>query len=117
MNLPWKPVLCQGGYFVMADITTCRDLIPQKYLASHDYEPADDQAPVLKYHLNMPDGSVPLDLAFCRWMAIEKGVAMMPNSFFYPADSPSINDSYVRLAICKDRQSTEAAIDRLRNAM
>ena len=90
----------------MADITTCRDLIPERYLTSHEYEDADDSAPVLKYYLNMPDGTIPIDLAFCRWMAIEKGVTMMPNSFFYAADSPTISDSYVRLAICKDIQST-----------
>ena len=103
MALPWKPVPCQGGYFIMADITECRDLIPEKYQTTHDYEAVDDPAPVLKNRLNMPTGAIPLDLAFCRWMAVEKGVCMMPNSFFYGADSPTITDSYVRLAICKDR--------------
>ena len=117
MDLPWKPVYCEGGYFLMADIRPCRDLIPQKYLTTHDYEEDDGRPLVGKYHLNMPDGSIPLDLAFCRWMAIEKGVCMMPNSFFYPVGSPTICDSYARLAICKDRQSTESAIDRLRNAL
>ena len=67
--------------------------------------------------MNMPNGDIPLDLAFCRWLAIEKGVAMMPNSFFYPNKSATITDKYVRMAICKDRQSTEAALDRLRNAL
>ena len=75
----------------MADVSLCRDIIPAKYLASHEYE-ENIEAPVNKYHLNMPDGSIPLDLAFCRWMAVEKGVCMMPNSFFYPEGSPNIND-------------------------
>ena len=70
-----------------------------------------------KYHLNMPDGKVPLDLAFCRWMAVEKGVVMMPNSFFYASDSPTITDRYVRLAICKDQAATEAAAARLKAAL
>ena len=38
MALPWKPVFCQGGYFLMADITACKDLIPDKFKATHDYE-------------------------------------------------------------------------------
>ena len=97
----------------MADITACSDLIPEKYKTTHEYEPEDGRPPINKYRLNMPDGKIPLCLAFCRWMAIEKGVTMMPNSFFYDKNSPTINDRYVRLAICKDRQSTEAAIARL----
>ena len=117
MAMPWKPVLCQGGYFLMADITACKDLVPDKFKASHDYEEEDGRPLVAKNRINMPDGSVPLDLAFCRWMAVEKGVAMMPNSFFYAKDSPTITDKYVRLAICKDRQSTEAATERLRGAL
>ena len=118
MALPWKPVFCQGGYFLMADITACKDLIPDKFKATHDYEDDDSNCPlVAKNRLNMPDGSVPLDLAFCRWMAVEKGVAMMPNSFFCAADSPTITDKYVRLAICKDHNSTQAATERLKNAL
>lgn len=102
----------------MADITACTDLIPDKYKNTHDYEPEEiEGAPINKYRLNMPDGKIPLDLAFCRWMAIEKGVVMMPNSFFYHKNSPTMTDSYVRLAICKDRKSTEAAIAKLRTAL
>mmetsp|Transcript_24840 Transcript_24840/g.33252 ORF Transcript_24840/g.33252 Transcript_24840/m.33252 type:complete len:445 (+) Transcript_24840:43-1377(+) len=117
MAMPWTPVLVEGGYFLMADITACVDLIPEKYKTTHEYEPEDGRAPIAKYRLNMPDGRIPLDLAFCRWMAIEKGVTMMPNSFFYHKSSPTMNDQYVRLAICKDRQSTEAAAARLRTAL
>ena len=117
MALPWQPVSCQGGYFLMADITPCIDLIPEKYRTSQDYEPEDGRAPVAKNRIQMPDGSIPRDLAFCRWMAIEKGVAMMPNSFFYAKDSPTMTDMYVRLAICKDNASTQGAIERLREAL
>lgn len=31
MAMPWKPVFCQGGYFIMADVTDCRSLVPEKY--------------------------------------------------------------------------------------
>jgi aspartate/methionine/tyrosine aminotransferase len=97
---------------VMMDITKCVDLIPEKYKASHNYEEG-----VNKYHLYMPDGRVPRDLAFCRWMAVEKGVVMMPNSFFYPVGCPTTTDNYVRLALCKDRGSIEACIERLKERM
>ena len=117
MALPWTAVNTEGGYFLLADIGACADLVPDKFKTTHDYEPEDGRAPIAKYHLHMPDGKIPLDLAFCRWMAVEKGVVMMPNSFFYAADSPTITDQYVRLAICKDRPSTESAVDCLRGAL
>ena len=65
----------------------------------------------------MPDGKIPLDLAFCRWMAVEKGVAFMPNSFFYGQGNPNLCDKYVRLAICKDADSTKAATEKLAGAL
>ena len=102
---------------MMADITKSADLIPDKYLQTHDYEDRDSGSPVIKYELYMPDGRIPLDLAFCRWMACEKGVVMMPNSFFYNKGSPELCDRYVRMAICKDNISTKAAIDKLASAL
>ena len=114
MALPWKPLPCEGGYFLMADVRECRSMIPAKYLTTHEYEEDDGRPLIGKYHLNMPDGTVPLDLAFCRWMAMEKGLTMMPNSFFYDPKSPTICDSFVRLAICKDIVSTQTAINRAR---
>lgn len=30
-NLPWKPLPCEGGYFVMIDIRECEHLIPDTY--------------------------------------------------------------------------------------
>jgi hypothetical protein len=33
----------------------------------------------------MEDGRVPYDLAFTRWMAIERGVASLPGIIFYHA--------------------------------
>lgn len=38
MKLPWKPLKCEGGYFLMANISECKHLIPAKYLSSHSYE-------------------------------------------------------------------------------
>ena len=106
MDLPWQPLKVEGGYFLMVDITQCESLIPQKYKDSHVYENPEKGAHVTTYNMTMPDGRVPIDLAFCRWMACEKGVVMMPNCFFYEKGNPELCEKYVRLAIYKDSQST-----------
>jgi aspartate/methionine/tyrosine aminotransferase len=63
----------------------------------------------------MPDGkTIPLDLAFVRWMAVEQGITMMPGCLFYDPKSPYISENYVRLAICKDIQSTMKVCEKAR---
>ena len=47
------------------------------------------------------DGKVPLDFAFCRWLAIEKGIAVMPLSNFCLQESPHKVTNMTRVAICK----------------
>ena len=109
MELPWEPLHCSSGYFMMVDVSKCRSLIPQKYFETHDYDPpSEDGKKILVNHTYMPDGkTIPLDLAFVRWMAIENGVSMMPGCFFYDPKSPFISENYVRLAICKDLEATK----------
>lgn len=63
----------------------------------------------------MPDGKIPLDLAFCRWMAVERGVIMMPCSLFYHKESPYRLDNYVRLVICKGMEYSISAIEKLKS--
>ena len=104
MDMPWKPLPCHSGYFMMVDVKECRNLVPQSYFDSHEYDPEGDR-PVIKVRREMPNGKIPLDLAFCRWMARENGVTMMPNSSFYNEKSPFMSEDYVRLAICKDLKS------------
>ena len=95
----------------MIDITKCRDLIPKKYLETHDYE--EDDIPVVKNIVYIgEDNHIPLDLAFVRWMAIDRGVVMMPGSLFFNKHSPYRTDKYVRLAICKGYDHTVKAISR-----
>ena len=103
-SLPMRPTSCDGGYFLVVDIRECRDMVPEKYLASHDYL---EGGPVA-HKVTLPNGRVPLDLAFCRWMACEKNLAIMPNCFFYGSDSPNIEENYVRMALCKEFGSLKA---------
>ena len=115
MDLPIKALNCESGYFLMVDISEAIPHIPAKYTDSHDFEElAEGEVPIQKNKVFMQDGTVPKDLAFCRWMAVERKVIMMPNSLFYKQDSPYKIDKYVRLAICKGMDHSIKAIERLR---
>lgn len=111
MPLPWEPLECASGYFLMVDVSKCRNLIPKKYFESHDYV---DGIATNKIYLPGTK-NIPLDLAFVRWMGQENGVTMMPNCFFYNSQSPYVAENYVRVAICKDINSVGQVLERLRN--
>lgn len=51
------------------------------------------------------------DLAFCRWLTIEKGVAAIPLSPFY--ETPPPGQRLVRLCFAKNDATLDAAIERL----
>jgi aspartate/methionine/tyrosine aminotransferase len=42
-SLPLEPLISEGGYFLLADVSKCKQIIPQKYLLSHDYLSKEDQ--------------------------------------------------------------------------
>jgi hypothetical protein len=111
-DLPVVPLHCESGFFVMLDISKCINLIPKKYTDNHDYEDGDN--PVSKNRVFIEDGRVPFDVAFCRWMAVERGVIMMPNSLFYNKNSPFRIDTLVRLSICKTLEHTSKAIMKMK---
>ena len=51
------------------------------------------------------------DLAFCRWLTTEKGVAAIPLSPFY--ESPPPGQRLARLCFAKNEATLDAAIERL----
>ena len=111
MALPWEPLHCNSGYFMMVDVSKCRNLIPKKYFETHDYVEG-----LATNKIYLPGTkNIPLDLAFVRWMGQENGVTMMPNCFFYNSESPYIAENYVRVAICKDIVSVGKVLERLRD--
>ena len=100
---------------MMVDISKCRELVPEKYLSTHDYDPVDENGyKITVNEFYMPNKKIPLDLAFARWMAVENGVTMMPGCFFYHPQSPHMSESYVRLAICKDLEATKRVCQKAR---
>jgi hypothetical protein len=113
IDLPIEPLPVESGYFLIADISKCRDLVPAKYFETHDYED-DKNTTLAKNYVYNPQGKIPLDLAFCRWMGVEKKVVMMPNCLFYSKGSPLLTENFVRLAICKGVENTKTALDSLR---
>jgi len=53
------------------------------------------------------------DLAFCRWLTTEHGVAAIPLSPFY--ETPPAGQRLARLCFAKNAATLDAAIERLRN--
>ena len=51
------------------------------------------------------------DVAFCKHLIEEVGVAAIPPSAFY--DRPERGRGYVRFAFCKKMETLEAAVGRL----
>ena len=114
INLPVETLSCESGYFIMVDISKCADLIPERFKVSHDFEELKEgETGVSKNRYFMEDGRVPLDLAFCRWIAVTRGVVMMPCSLFYHKTSAIRVDKYARMAICKGMDTSVKAIKRL----
>lgn len=97
----------------MADISGMKDLIPEKYFKTHEYED-DKETKIVKVKKYMEDGSIPLDLAVCRYLAIEKNVIAMPNSLFYHDNSKFVTDKYIRLAISRGVEDTMKCIEKLK---
>ena len=102
LDIPIKAINAESGYFLMVDISEAIPLIPKRFTESHEFEELKEgDVPVQKLQIFMPDGRIPNDLAFSRWIAMERGVVTMPGSIFYHPNSPYKNDNFVRVAICK----------------
>lgn len=109
-SLPIKPIPAFGAYFIFADVSECRDLVPEKYFKQEEYE--DDKDTIIEK--NDFGNPVPLDLAVCRWLSMEKKVVSMPGTFFYFKPSEHKTDKYIRLAFCRGEKNTVAAMENLK---
>lgn len=100
---------------MIVDVSKCHDLIPEKYFnASEDYEQSSDGAPDKIKLTSLNDATkVPLDLAFCRWVAVERGVTFMPCSLFFHKESKDRKETFIRVAICKGMDHTVKAFEKL----
>ena len=53
------------------------------------------------------------DVAFCRYLTTEIGVAAIPPSAFYSDEHKSLGQAYARFAFCKKQETLERAAERL----
>lgn len=80
------PVLPDGSYFVLADSA----------------------------QIDIPiEAGVRRDVAICRWLTREIGVAAIPPSHFYCPEHQHITDNLVRFCFCKTDDMLDAAAERL----
>ena len=79
-----KPLIPEGTYFITADVG--------------EWE--------------TPPGVAP-DVAFCRWLAAEVGVAAIPPSAFYSEAHASLASRHVRFSFCKRDETLALAGERL----
>lgn len=101
-GLPLTPTICEGGYFVLFDVSATRSLIPDQFLTPGNYEDDKDTLVVQRKFKN----KVPLDYAFARWFCINKGVTIMPGSSFC-LEKDDMMDNFIRVAICKTSSIVE----------
>ena len=113
VGVPIKAIPSHGCYFVLAEISELRDLVPEKYFKSNEYE-EDRNTSIDKNNFGLP---VPLDLAVSRWLAMEKKIIVLPGTFFYHRDSKSRSDKYIRLAFCKGEKTVGNALRQLKAKM
>lgn len=101
-NFSLSPTICESGYFLPVTLPkNAKDLIPDKYFEPNvNYE---DDAQTLVNQMQFPSEykEVPLDFAFCRYLAIEKGLCIMPISNFCLHESPHRVTDMIRIAVCK----------------
>ena len=105
---PVIPVKAERGYFLMLDVSKCRDLIPEKYFVPGNYED-DEETKIVQRQFTE---KVPLDYAFVRWMCIEIGSTMQPGICFQE-DTPEADDHFVRVAICKTPDVIESVKEKV----
>jgi aspartate/methionine/tyrosine aminotransferase len=85
---------------VALDVTGNEHHIPERYKQPGNYE-GDGKTLVFQRQFSR----VPLDFQFCRYLAVEKGLAFMPMSSFCLEESTHKVENMVRLAICKPAEA------------
>ena len=49
IDAPWEPMMSEGGYFLLLNISKMVPLIPEKYFMTHDYANPEEGEPVGKF--------------------------------------------------------------------
>ncbi|XP_073334377.1 kynurenine--oxoglutarate transaminase 1-like [Pagrus major] len=86
-----QPIMPQGGYFMIADISSVK----------------------VDYNGQTPEDE-PYDFRFVKWLIKEKGLATIPVSAFYSPEHSKDFDKYIRFCFVKEDSTLDAAEDILR---
>uniref|UniRef100_A0AAV2IVN3 Aminotransferase class I/classII large domain-containing protein n=1 Tax=Knipowitschia caucasica TaxID=637954 RepID=A0AAV2IVN3_KNICA len=86
-----KPILPEGGYFMVADISTL------------DLDLKDQGSKEEEY-----------DFKFVKWLIREKGLATIPVSAFYSPEHQKDFNKYIRFCFVKEDSTLDAAVEILR---
>ncbi|XP_063792574.1 kynurenine--oxoglutarate transaminase 1 isoform X2 [Pseudophryne corroboree] len=81
-----KPVICQGSYFMIADVSHFKSEVPP---------PADN--------------TVPYNTYFVKWMMKNKQLAAIPVSAFYSVPHQKMFENYIRFCFVKEDATLDAA--------
>ncbi|XP_074871749.1 kynurenine--oxoglutarate transaminase 1-like isoform X2 [Carettochelys insculpta] len=83
-----KPIIPEGTYFMMADISELKSEVPE-----------------------LPDSDEPYDSRFVKWMIKNKGLVAIPVSAFYSTGHKRNFDHFIRFCFMKDEATLKAADD------
>nr|XP_048678451.1 kynurenine--oxoglutarate transaminase 1 isoform X3 [Caretta caretta] len=83
-----KPIVPEGTYFLMADISEFKSEVP-----------------------DLPDSDEPYDSRFIKWMIINKGLVAIPVSAFYSTPHKRNFDHLIRFCFVKEEATLKAAED------
>ncbi|KAG7477264.1 hypothetical protein MATL_G00092350 [Megalops atlanticus] len=86
MSVGLKPIMPEGGYFMMADISTM----------NVDFQDASTQ-------------DEPYDYRFVKWLIKNKGLATIPVSAFYSPEHSKDFENYIRFCFVKEDSTLNAA--------
>ncbi|XP_052671724.1 uncharacterized protein LOC128154729 [Harpia harpyja] len=83
-----KPVIPEGTYFLVADISEFKSDVP-----------------------DVPDSNEPYDSRFAKWMVKNKGLAAIPVSAFYCGAHKNNYNHFIRFCFAKEEATLKAAND------
>jgi aspartate/methionine/tyrosine aminotransferase len=93
------PHSVQGTYYIVADISSMEDLVPDKFKTNTD------------------GSAVSFDYAFARWFVQVVGVCVIPCSAFYRDETKHLGSHLIRLACCKSDETLDETEKRLLAAL
>lgn len=104
-DIKFKPTVAESGYFMPVDIKGNEHLIPEKYFIPNKNYEKDENTLVKQQPFPETWDKVPLDFALCRYLAVEKGISLLPMTCFMMQESQHRLEHYIRVRICSPAEA------------